>query len=670
MPNDEVKSDAGALDRELYLHIRDLTNSEINWRESDGFDKRLENYEKRFEGMRSIRGLDYGDLPKTSPWPGCSDVGIPIDAITIQSIVARTDRVEFERLPLTHVTAVAPNDMANAPKIEAFLDWQKLNLMRIRIPKLMSTRSALILGSSFFKMVFEENYVWDEEEMYALADPDGGGLLKDDKGEYVEWDPEAEVPLNDNMHAYQVVEVKRTFKRPTYRGPKAYSRDPRKLLWPHEETSPDPDSWDWWADLYDRSVEWLETKGVEQGLKNVDQLSATMQKKSLDNGGNGRIDKKKLVKIREWYGQYELNGKMRYIVALIAPEYDVFLGYTFDKVRQKTGMTRLIHRCPLPMEGSSIGMSFCKFMKGLRDAIDALTNQMLDRASKANHPPIIYAHGSGFSPLKHNFGYRFWPEKVPGTIRELPMQHTDANEMTKIQMFIQLIQRLFGVTDTTAGVETPENQTATGITSLLAEGNVNIDMIIQALNESNIKMDELTIALNCIYLERDEDGKALPIEFPVIDDYATVMEDPDNPFATVSEDELMGKYNFITSGSSLSINTRSLREEAGFLYKTGIETAGANPFMQDLNVLHELTSDYFKSFGKKNIRIPSVEEIEQKMAAQQQAQAQAAMVAEQAKVQGEVAKNEAKAKSDAAAQEQKIKADLVKEAMRGRNKGK
>lgn len=628
------------LEREMYLHIRDLTDAEIAWRDSSKFNENLDNYEKRFEAMRSIRGLDYKDLPKTRPWPGCSDIGIPIDAITIQSITARTDRVEFERLPITHVTPVGPADVPGAPKIEAYLDWQKMNLMRIRIPKLMGTRKALTVGSYFFKMVFEENYVWDDEDIFALADPDGGGILKDDEGNPVEWDPEVEVPLNDSMHAYQIVEVKREFKRGTYRGPKAYGRDPRNILWPHEETFYEPDTWDWWADCYERSVEWLETKGVELGLRNVDQISAKLFAKAAESGST-KIDKKKPVKLREWYSQYEINGKMRWIVALIAPEYDVFLGYEYDKVRQKTGMTRLVHRCPLPMDGQGIGMSLCKFMKGLRDAIDSITNQMLDKGSRSNNPPVIYAHGSGFNPAKHNFGYRFWPEKTPGTIRELPMSRPDSNDIAKIEMLIQLVQRLFGVTDTTAGTENPANQTLGGIQTLLSEGNVNIDMIIQSLNESNMKMDELIVALNTIYIKRDSDGRALPIDFPIIDDYSTVMEDSDNPFATISEDELMGKYNYIPTGNSLSINVRSQREEAGFLYKTGMESAQVNPFMQDLGVMHELTNEFFKSFGKKNIKIPTVEEMLQKIQQSQQMEMQAKQAESDAKLKAEQMKAEA-----------------------------
>lgn len=644
-------------ENKLYNHIKVLTDETIRWREAEDFDKEIDNLEKRFKAMRSIRGLDYNDLPKTNPWPGCSDIGIPIDAITIQSIVARVDRVEFERMPLTRVMPVdEQTDLASAKKIEPFLDWQKINLMRIRTPKLMATRKALTVGSYFWKAVFEEEYVYTDEDIFGLRDPDTNEILKDDNGDPVEWDPEGDPPLNDSLHAYQVMPLKRTAKRDTYRGPKVYGRDPRQILWPKDETSYDPNDWDWWSDLYERSLEWLEDKGKEIGWKNIDKILARVSASAVEHGIT--VDKKKLVKLREWYGRFEINGKLRWIVAVIAPEYSVFLGWELDKVREKSGDTRLIHRCPIPMEGQVRGMSISEFIKGLRDAIDVTVNQDFDRGSRTNNPPIIYSHGSGFDPAKHNFGYRFWPEKIPGTIRELPMQ-THSQELQKVELLLGLVQRLFGVTDTTSGVENPNNKTYGGISTLLAEGNVNINMLIQSLNESNIRLDEMIIALNSIYIRRDEEGNAIPITVPVLDDFSSVMNDPENPFLTITEDELIGRYNFMPTGADLNINTRTMREEAGFLFEKVMQFAQVNPFLQDLNVIREATADVFKAFGKKNIKIPSVEEIQMKM----QQQAQQAMQMQQQQEQAKAQQEQDKAQTD-------IKGKMALEAMKGASRGK
>ena len=143
-------------DTKIYIHVKGEIDRAIAHRQEIKFDEKIDNNEKRYIAMRSTSGLKWGDLPKKKPWPGCSDIGIPIDAITIQGLVARCDRVEFEQLPLTHITGVGPQDRKSAPKIEAYLDWQKLNKMKIRIPKMMATRRAAIDGSYFLKPVWEE----------------------------------------------------------------------------------------------------------------------------------------------------------------------------------------------------------------------------------------------------------------------------------------------------------------------------------------------------------------------------------------------------------------------------------------------------------------------------------------------------------------------------------
>ena len=628
-------------ERAIYNHVKVLTDKAIRDREVDGFDTIIDNLRNRFKAMRSVRGLDYGDLPKTTPWPGCSDIGIPIDAITIQTIVARTDRVEFERLPLTHVTAVGEQDLKTAPKIEAFLDWQKLNKMRIRTPKLMGTRESLTVGSFFFKGIYEEYGVYDDEEMLALRDPDDGTLLRED-GELVELNPDEPVPLNDSQHEYQLVLINRPKKKVYYRGPVFYGRSAKQILWDKSETSYDPEEWDWWADLYERSIEWLETTGEEIGLENIEKIIAKLESKAQE-AGQKSIDRKKMVKLREWYGEYNINGKMRCIVVVVAPEYGVMLGWRYDDFKQKSGQTRLVHRCPIPMEGQVRGMAISEFIKGLRDTIDVIVNQMNDRSSRYNNPPIIYQYGSGFNPSKHNFGYRFWPEKVAGTIRELGMQKGETNEFAKLELLIGLVQRLFGVTDTTAGIENPNNQTATGIATLLAEGNVNIDMLIQTLNESNIQMDQLIIAMNALYMETDKEGNPLPMDFPIVDHYSSVMEDPENPFAQITQEELLGKYNYMPNGASLTVNVQSIRAEAAVLYEQVMNTAQVNPFVADPAVMREVTNDYFKSFGRKNIRIKTPEEIEKMLV---QRQAEAILMAKQAEMEG-VMKNAGKSKAGA-----------------------
>ncbi len=609
---------------DLFKDVKKMVKDTIDHRKKNKFDDVFDRLEKRYTAMRSIRGLDWGDIPKNRPWPGASDIGIPLEAITIQSIVARTDRVEWEMLPLTVVTGVGAQDLETAPRISAYLDWQKINKMKLRIPKMMATRRALIDGSYFWKTVWQEDWSYDDEEIFALRDPDTKTLLRDEQDELIEWNMDEPVPLNESSKAFEVVPgIISQKKKFFYRGPKVFGRSVKQILWPQDATDPDPNNWEWIADTFYRSEDWLREHGKDAGYKNIEALLKKRDEKAkqMDPTQTSRKDVvTKKVLIVEWYGKRKYKGKLRDITVAYAIENDIFLGWEFDELKQRTGLRRFVHRQVIPMDGKVIGMSIVTFLKGLRDTIDTIFNQLMDRGARNNNPPIVYVKGSGFNPNVHNFGYRFWPEKEKGSLRVLELPKSESIEFAKIEFLFSLAQRLFGVTDTTAGIENPSNQTFGGIQTLLAEGNVNIDMIISTLNESDIMLDKLIIKLNAIHMEDDE------VEIPVIDSYSEVIEDPKNPFITITRKELLGDYNFMPRGTTLTVNIRSARQEAGFLYDKIMTTKQVNPFLEDLKIIREATNDFLKSFGKKKMRLKSVEQAQQEIQAAQQAAIQAAEV--------------------------------------------
>ncbi len=623
-------------EKQIFAFVKSRVDKALAWRAQNNWDKNADLNEARFKAIRSIRGLDYGSLPKTKPWPGASDIGIPIDAITIQSIVARADRVEWERFPLTHVTGVGPSDQKTALKIGAFLDWQKSNRMRLRIPKMMGTRRACIDGSYFHKMVFENDFRFEDDEIFALLDPDTKKFLRDELGDLVEWNPDEPSPLNESSKPFQVVPgIKTTRRRPSYQGVRSYGRNIKQILWAEDETDPDLNRWEWIGDMYYRSTSWLNDHSEDVighgGMKNIKKLMEMRGDKTnhpellkrqrvLTSNTNRKDTLTDKVFIVEFHGKFTMDGKERDIVAMYAPLEAMWLGWEFDEFVQKTGLRQFVHKQIIPMDGQVVGMSVIDFIRGLRNTIDVIFNQMMDRGARNNNPPIVYVKGSGFNPNVHNFGYRFWPEKEKNSLRVMELPKGESIEFAKLEMLMGLVQRLFGVTDTTAGIENPANQTATGITTLLAEGNVNIDMILSILNEGNIMMDKLIIKLNALRGPETQ-------EFPIIDSYSEVMEDPDNPFESITREELMGDYNYASRGSTLTVNTRSFRQESMTLYQIVQQTKQANVFLNDLNVEREVTNDLFKSFDRKAIRLKTVEQAQQEIQAAQEAELQAAQQA-------------------------------------------
>ena len=104
-----------------------------------------------------------------------------------------------------------------------------------------------------------------------------------------------------------------------------------------------------------------------------------------------------MIKLREWYGSYEVDGKEREIIVVIAPEYNVILGWDFDKFKQKTGLTRLIHRCPIPIDGQVLGMSIPAFIKG--------TDLALPRRAKFIRPHKISVYFGKEIPIERGLPY-------------------------------------------------------------------------------------------------------------------------------------------------------------------------------------------------------------------------------------------------------------------------
>src|SRR3972149_1957248 len=96
----------------------------------------VKEYVKRYEAKRSISGLmGWGDDPKKNPkdepWAGCSDVGIPIDAFTIEGLLPRFLKVCYGSKPIVWTRGIGPSDVPNAPTVQEALNYQLTRLIKI-----------------------------------------------------------------------------------------------------------------------------------------------------------------------------------------------------------------------------------------------------------------------------------------------------------------------------------------------------------------------------------------------------------------------------------------------------------------------------------------------------------------------------------------------------------
>src|SRR3990167_9473386 len=92
----------------------------------DEFAKKVDRWRKRFEAMRSVKGLTYGDdpdrFPKLEPWRYASDAGVPIEAITIRAIIARFVKTIFQK-PICNVTGRGGQDTRDARTVQEYNEY-------------------------------------------------------------------------------------------------------------------------------------------------------------------------------------------------------------------------------------------------------------------------------------------------------------------------------------------------------------------------------------------------------------------------------------------------------------------------------------------------------------------------------------------------------------------
>src|SRR3990167_1856802 len=108
--------------------IRDFIKEEVVCDEDShrAYENRVDNWTKRFEAVRSIQGLDYGNdpvaNPKLEPWKYSSDVGIPLEAIIIRAIIARFIKTIFTK-PMCNITGRGFSDKKAAKIIEEYNEY-------------------------------------------------------------------------------------------------------------------------------------------------------------------------------------------------------------------------------------------------------------------------------------------------------------------------------------------------------------------------------------------------------------------------------------------------------------------------------------------------------------------------------------------------------------------
>jgi hypothetical protein len=575
-------------------------------------------YTKRYEAKRSISGLlGWGDdpkkAPKDSPWEGASDVGIPIDAFTIEGLLPRFLKVCYGAKPIAWIRGTGQSDIPKAPIVQEALNYQLTRMIKIYRKMKLIFKTVTIEGDGFAKCVWEKETRPFNRVVRYLQDPTTLQIQFDEQGKNVEV-KEDYVPQPDPQTgiAFEVVKDEIQEDKVIYEGPQIYGRTIKELVIPKNADSPDIEEWDWVCDTYEKTFDWLARNegDIKEGkFKNIDKIYDDVIAKSSDHNKAMRTP----IKIFEWYGKYDINddNKDEEIIVFVCPKYKVLLGWMLSPFPVRP----FFHYQIIPMEGRPFGKGVPEFLIGMRDMVDAVFNQMIDRGSINNNPPIIVPpeHEDELNPFGPGVK---WKSDNANTYRVLELPKSEQMEFEKINFLLGMVQKLFGVMDyavsDTGGLA--GNRTASGIASVIGEGNIKFDDMIRSLQDVNEDLYEFIVNLNSVNLD---------------DDFIyQLTEQKENPFKSIQKSYWAGNYDYESVGNSININRGIEQNNAILSYNTITQSYGKNPAIGE-DTMIAVTENFFRSIDVRNVPLKSVEVIAQEKAQAQQMQAQFAQTQQQ-----------------------------------------
>jgi hypothetical protein len=572
----------------------------------------VKEYVKRYEAKRSISGLiGWGDdprkSPKDEPWEGCSDVGIPIDAFTIEGLLPRFLKVCYGSKPIVWVRGTGESDIPKAPSVQEALNYQLVRMIKIYRKMKLVFKTVTMEGDSFAKCVWEKKtrpfnrvvrYLQNPLTQQIILNPETNQPLEVKEDFILQ-------PIDEFGTMPVIVKDEVQEEKTIYEGPMIYGRTIKEIIIPKNAISPEIEEWDWICDNYEVTFDWLSRRegDIKEGkFKNIDKIRDDIIAKASDHNKAMREP----IEIYEWYGRYDINGddKDEEIVAFVSPKYKVLLGWMLSPFPVRP----FFHYQIIPMEGKAFGKGVPEFLVGLRDMIDAVFNQMIDRGSINNNPPIITPpdHEDELNPFGPGVK---WKTENPAGYKVLELPKSEQIEFAKMEFLLGMVQKLFGVMDyavaETGGLA--GNRTASGIMTVVGEGNIKFDDMIRALQDVNEDLYDFIVNLNSDNLD---------------DNFIyQLTEQHGNPFKTINKSYWAGNFDFESVGNSININRQIEQDRAVLAYNTTVNSFGKNPALNELTML-DVTKNLFSSIDVRNVRLKTEEELAQeKLQAQQMQQA-------------------------------------------------
>lgn len=144
------------LEEELFTRVE----NEIHSEERELYEARLAEWEARYRASRSVKGMrDTGSAdpeaaPLEDPWPGCADLGTPIELSLTQELVPNVMSASLGMRPYTETTIIGPQGQMPAGQVDDFLTYM-MDRCNIRSVRRKTVLAAYKFGEGIEKLIIE-----------------------------------------------------------------------------------------------------------------------------------------------------------------------------------------------------------------------------------------------------------------------------------------------------------------------------------------------------------------------------------------------------------------------------------------------------------------------------------------------------------------------------------
>tara|TARA_Y100000310_G_scaffold29039_1_gene27610 strand:- start:8891 stop:11140 length:2250 start_codon:yes stop_codon:yes gene_type:complete len=308
-------------------------------------------------------------------------------------------------------------------------------------------------------------------------------------------------------------------------------------------------------------------------------------------------------RIIEWHGKYDVDGdgRMEDMIVTYSPDSRVLLSARETDLLHGKKPFSEIKLFPMPGRFESQGVP--EMVADLQVELNDIHNQRVDNGSLTNATMFYYDPTSDIDPEVHRPGPGMgFPaaQNQFGIVQTGDVKYSSFREEEGVR---RLVQDRIGVTDFAIGNDSSAitNKTATGINSIVQEGNQRLEMMLQnvsiGINEAILQTLQL--------LQQFGDDEIL----------YRVVEDANGSMRKISAREIVGQWDIEISANSVNTNRLLQLQDLQQQLQVAMQAGPAN-----INVA-PLLSEWFRKIGSKLVKdivVPEEEAFMRKISADPQ----------------------------------------------------